>query len=135
MQNNKPFDINKWIYSAPEMPDEKVFNLGGAEIHIRPLNGLEWQEVLSAGHLQNFVLLKYGLLNSEKNEPFSSALVKEFCSKRLIASRKIAQEISDLTLSVFQAEMTILEQAEKNSDATGESEHSENGVDSTVKTP
>jgi hypothetical protein len=135
MQNNKPFDINKWIYSAPEMPNEKVFNLGGAEIHIRRLNGLEWQEVANSTHLQTFLLLKYGLLNSETNEPFDVKLVREFCEKRPIAAGKISQEISELTAKSFQLEMDILEQAEKNSDATGESEHSENGVDSTVKTP
>lgn len=128
--------MNEWLRESPDSSGTKEFELGGAMFKIRRLNGLEQNEVQAAGRLATFVLLKYGLIdqNADDEAGYDPVVLREFCEKRPVAARHIANAIDEFTGEAISAEEKMLEVAEKNSKETGRKQPEESGADITGKT-
>ena len=128
------FDIHDWINNVPKVASQKTFEYGGKTIYIQRLNGLEWQEMITAGAKAQFVLLRYGLIDPKKRKTYDQQIIREFCEKRSVAASNIALEIEKFTIETMKAENDMLEASKKNFEATGPSEPLVNGADTTDKT-
>ena len=131
------FDPEKWIKESWKSDDEKTIKIAGEDVRIRRLKGTQWEQYLRAASGRSedsamVVVLQHGLV-----KPFGQYTYEQmakFYDASPVMADRIAGAILEFTNQQFDAELKVLEDAEKNSATTDTSLPSTDGAENTVKT-
>jgi len=130
------FDPQKWILQSWNDDDTKMVKIAGEEMKIRRLKGTQFEHYAraSAGNEESAVavVLQYGLVKGFGQ--YSYAEMLKFYDHCPVMADQIAAAILDHTMQRMQAEKQVLEDAEKNSEATLTPPPSGDGAENMVET-
>jgi hypothetical protein len=131
------FDPKTWIQKSWKDEDAKTVKIGGEEVRIKRLTGTQWEQYVRAvqGKSEDSpvpVVLQAGLVKGFGQYTYEE-MVKFYDACPVLAD-KIAQEVLQYTAQRMDAEAKVLEEAEKNSEATTTASPSGDGAESTDKT-
>ena len=131
------FNPQKWIQEAWNAQDTKCINLAGEEIMIRRLTGTQWEHYVRAVNGKSddssvVVMLQHGLVKTFGHYTYEE--MAKFYDACPVLADKIAAAILELTIERMDAEQKVLEDAEKNSEATTTPLPTGDGAESTDKT-
>jgi len=130
------FDPQKWIQHSWNDEDTKMVKIAGENIKIRRLKGTQYEHysraVAGNEECVAAVVLQYGLIKGFGQ--YSYAEMMKFYDNCPVLADQIALAILEHTAQRINAEKQVLEDAEKNSEATTTPPPSADGVESMVET-
>ena len=131
------FDPQKYIQQSWSDEDTKIVKVGADEAKIRRLKGSEWEQYLRAVNGKTddssiAIVLQHGLVRPFGNYTYEEML--KLYDARPVVADKLASDILDLTIQRMTAEQKVLEDAEKNSEATPSPLSSGDGAENMDKT-